>query len=143
MNIVSTSFKSLAIFALLSGVSAVAMEKNTVVVPAPAVVKVEPVVVAPVVVQPVKKDCAVTCAISKNWNKFSASVAAKKADFVARVKDMKARGWSKWTTNEKAAVVVGGAIVVAAASYAVYKLYQSLTATQIKVKSGVRIVRVD
>lgn len=142
MNIFSTSFKSFAIIALLSGVSVIAMEKNAVVVPAPAVIIVEPVVATPaVVVQPVKKECALTCAISKNWNKFSNSVATKKADFIASAKDMKARGWSKWTTKEKAGVVIGGTVLVAAATYAVYKLYHALTAPQIKVKSGVRVTR--
>lgn len=151
MNIVSTSFKAFALVTLLSGISAVAMDNKTVVVSAPAVIKVEPAVVTPVVVEPIapvvvkspKKECALTCAISKKWNKFSNSVAAKKNDIVACFKDMKARGWSNWTTNEKTAVVVGGTVVVAAVTYAAYKLYQSLTAPQIKVKSGVRVVRIQ
>ena len=51
---------------------------------------------------------------------------------------MKARGWSKWTTKEKAGVVIGGTVVAATAAYLVYKIYKSFTAPKAKVKAIVR-----
>ena len=151
MNSFSTSVKVFAIVALLSTLTASAMETaaqgivsaEPVVAPAPVVVTtnaVEPIAkatnavesAASAVKNEAKKDCGVKCSISKAWNNLAAAVTTQKNKIVDTAKEMKCRGWSKWTTKEKAGVVIGGTLVAATAAYVVYKVYKSFTAPKVK-----------
>jgi hypothetical protein len=62
----------------------------------------------------------------------------KKAQLVTYLADLKTRGWSKWTTNEKVAIVAGTAAVVAVTAYVAYKIYKSYTAEENTQKSVFR-----
>lgn len=162
-NSFSTSFKALALVALLSNVSVGAMEKseplkttekvvNTVV---DEVKKGEAAaetllkdglksaenLVSPAPVEVKQAPVSFKEKISQAWTKFSTAVGTKKAAIFEAASDMKARGWSKWTTKEKAGVVVGGTVVAATAAYLVYKVYKSFTSPKAKVKANARINR--
>lgn len=50
-----------------------------------------------------------------------------KDNVVDYLKDFKARGWSKWSAKEKAAVVITTAAVTALVSYGIYKAYKAYT----------------
>lgn len=136
----STSIKALAIVALLSNATGFAMEAAPV---APAVSTV--VTPAPVVVVETKKDCAschkFTTSIKNGWNKAVSAAAAQKNQIFAAAKDMKARGWTNWTRNEKAGVVIGAAAVAAVTAVVVYKAYKALTTPKVKATVTVRTNR--
>ncbi len=115
----STSLKALAIVALLSNVTGFAMEA------------------APKATVELKKDgctdCKFTASIKNGWNSAVKAVSDKKAAFFVAAKEMKDRGWTKWSTNEKAGVVIGAAAVAAVTAVVVYKAYKALTAPKVKV----------
>lgn len=143
INSFSASFKVVAIVALLSNVTG-AMEKAVPVTPvATAAVVVnkaaEPIVGAKNAVE--KKGFELKGSICKAWTNVSTAVATKKAEIFAIAKDMKARGFNQWTTQEKAGVIIGGTVVAATAAYLVYKVYKSFTAPKAKVKVTVRANR--
>jgi|GEM_PF-6879738 len=58
---------------------------------------------------------------------FFASLAATKNSTVNYLKEFRARGWQKWTTKERAAVVVTTAAVVGLVAYGAYKVYEAYT----------------
>ncbi len=159
-NSFSTSFKALALVALLSNVSVSAMEnieQVKTIENAATTVAIE-AKNAEAAAETVLKDALNSAEqlaieakdlvtptpevkpgkISQAWNKFSTAIGTKKTEIFAAASDMKARGWSKWTTKEKAGVVIGGTVVAATAAYLVYKIYKSFTAPKAKVKAIVR-----
>jgi len=136
----STSFKALAIVALLSTGNGFAMDAAPA---APVTETVTAVVEAAKVVEAAAKPeaakdcgCKFKAAISKAWTNASKTFTENKDSVVKAATDMKARGWTNWTRNEKAGIVIGATAVAAVAVWAGYKVYKAFTAP--KAKSNVR-----
>ncbi len=107
---------------LLSGIS-YAMESNA---------PVSTPVVTP-------KACSSSCfSFKENWNALTSAVSLKKAEVARYACDVNARGWTRFSRNEKIAFAAVGAAVVAAVGYGIYKVYQSCTKADKNTKDAVR-----
>ncbi len=129
MNSFSVSFKAFALVALLSTIGIHAMQNSSQGntpsgVPASHSTHTLPT--------EHKKGFVFTEDVCKAWDDISKAVIAQKNRIVAKAAEMKTRGWSKWNTQEKAGVVIGGTLVAATAVYLVYKVYQSFTTPKTK-----------
>lgn len=146
----TNSFKALAIVALLSNVNGFAMEATPAATQVAEAATTAGESVKSAVTEAIDAaksgaakpeagkgcGCKFTEAISKAWKNASKTFTDNKDAVVKRATDMKANGWSKWTTNEKAGVVIGGIAVAAATGFLVYKAYKAFTTP--KAKSNVR-----
>lgn len=124
MNSFSISFKAFALVALLSVLNVSAMQK-------------EPDINASANVTPTNSTTIESKVVrnSKPWAITKAITDSKNA-FVKAVTDMKTRGWSNWSTKERAGVVIAGSAIVAVVVYLGIKAYESFTAPKTKVKKA-------
>jgi hypothetical protein len=85
------------------------------------------------------KEVGLKGGISSTWGSFTKAIGGQKDKIFNGIKDMRERGWSKWSTKERFGVAFGGTVAVIAAAVVGYKIYEYFTTpAKTKVKRAAR-----